>query len=323
MALIKSLIEKKTFLAPMSGISDPAFRLLCKEHGAGVVVTELKSVHGIVEQERILRKKNKNITEFVQFSREEKPIGIQLFGSEIPVVVKAAKIVEPYFDFIDYNMGCPAPHITKQMAGAALMQHPNHNKEMFTALVKAVKKPVTLKMRAGVKDSNAALYKKIGKLAEKTGVKMLTLHPRTVQQGYSGVSDWKKIKNLKKLVDIPVVGNGDIHSYNDVKKMITLTGCDAVMIGRAARGNPYLFDQINKEDMYEVTASMKLDAFKKYVEYAKRFNIAFSDIKTQAMQFTNGIVNSTDLRRSLIQAKDVKYVVDQFEKHVKTLQINA
>lgn len=312
-------VKNKVILAPMSGISDPAFRLLCREYGADIVVTELKSVHGIVEQEKILKKQNKKITEFVQFSRKEKPVGIQLFGSEIDVVVKAAKIVEPYFDFIDYNMGCPAPHITKQMAGAALMQHPTHNQKMFSALVNAVNKPVTLKMRTGVKNTKANLYLKIGRIAEKTGMTMLTLHGRTVQQGYSGRSDWKKIKKLKEKVRIPVVGNGDVTSKEDVKKIKKETGCDAVMIGRAARGNPFLFDQIKKNTSYPVTPQMKLDAFKKYLTYTKNYSIKFSDKKTQAMQFTNGIPHGTKLRREFIQTNTEKDLLKHFKNHVQNV----
>lgn len=311
--------DNPIFLAPMSGISDPAFRLLCREYGADVVVTELKSVHGIVEQEKILRKQNKKITEFVQFSRKEEPVGIQLFGNEIETVVKAAKIVEPYFDFIDYNMGCPAPHITKQMAGAALMQHPDHNKKMFSALVKAVNKPVTLKMRTGVKNTKANLYLKIGKIAQKAGIAMLTLHGRTVQQGYSGESDWTKIKKLKEAVSIPVVGNGDVTSFEDVKRIKQETGCDAVMIGRAARGNPFLFDQIKKEVRYEVTPMMKLNAFKKYLEYAKKYSIKYSDKKTQAMQFTNGISHGSNLRKKFIKTNTTKNLINHFKEHIINL----
>ncbi len=301
------VFKSKAFFAPMAGVSDPAFRLLCKEQGAGLVVTELTSVHAIIAKEKQLREQKKKITDFVEYSDKERPVSVQLFGNDIDLVVKAAKIVEPYFDIIDFNMGCPAPHITNQMAGAALLQEPGHVKELFTRLVKAVKKPVTLKVRAGISDSDKRLFLPIAKIAEEAGVKMVTLHARTLKQGYSGKADWSLIKELKENVKMPVVGNGDIWSPEDAKRMIDETGCDYVMIGRGAMGNPFIFRQVNEyleTGKYDEIALLeKLQAFFNYLEYAKEYNIPFHAIRTQAMQFTKGLKGGSELRLKIGKTK--------------------
>ena len=153
----------KAFLAPMAGVSDPALRIMCKKMGAGLVVTELTSVNAIVAKHKQLESQSKNITEFIEFSEKERPLSVQLFGSDIPALEKAAKIVSPHFDMIDYNMGCPAPHITKQMAGGALLQNSDLTREIFRTLVNAVKKPISLKMRMGVTEENKSLFLEICK----------------------------------------------------------------------------------------------------------------------------------------------------------------
>ena len=237
--------SSKAFLAPMAGVSDPALRLMCKKMGAGLVVTELTSVNAIVAKQKQLQLQMKDITEFIEFSQDERPLSIQLFGSDIVALEKAAKIVEPFFDIIDYNMGCPAPHITKQMAGGALLQNSSLTQEIFKTLVNSVKRPISLKMRIGVNESNKLLFQDIAKIAEREGIQMITLHPRTVSQGYSGHSDWDMIKKLKQIVSVPIIGNGDITSPEIAKKVLDYTGCDYVMIGRGAMGNPFIFEQIN------------------------------------------------------------------------------
>src|SRR3989338_9678666 len=173
----------KAFLAPMAGVSDPALRLVCKELGAGLVVTEFTNIHAIVA----MNKKLPKITQFIEYSNAERPLSCQLFGSEIDVLAKAVKIVEPYFDIIDYNMGCPAPHITCQMAGAALLKEPEKTRAVFRVLVENSTKPVSVKMRAGVGTPDRFL--EIARIAEEEGVSMVTLHARTLKQGYSGKAD--------------------------------------------------------------------------------------------------------------------------------------
>ncbi|MEM4378529.1 MAG: tRNA dihydrouridine synthase DusB [Candidatus Nitrosotenuis sp.] len=299
--------SSRAFLAPMAGVSDVALRMLCKEMGAGLVVTELTSIHAIIAKEHQLKQQNKQINEFIEFSQNEKPIAIQLFGSDLEALEKAAKIVEPYFDLIDYNMGCPAPHITQQMAGGALLQNENLTRKIFRILVSSVKKPVTLKMRAGVE--NQLVFKKIAKIAQEEGIQMITLHARTVKQGYAGKSNWDLIRELKETVDMPVVGNGDITTPEHAKQMLDQTGCDYVMIGRAAMGNPFIFKQIND---YLSTASYqklqpnyKIKAFCKYLDYAALHKIKFTNMKQQAMRFTKGLVGGAQLRSKIMHASTV------------------
>ena len=233
----------KMSIAPMAGITDPA---ICGYFASRwvhylLIATELTSIHSIIAQSA-----KKRLQEFLQFSDEERPLSIQLFGSDIDALAKAAKTVEPYFDLIDYNMGCPAPHITQQMAGGALLQEENLTRNILRTLVEAVDIPVTLKMRAGVTQASRKLFLDIAPIAQDEGIKMITLHPRTVSQGYSGKADWNLIAELKNAVKIPIVGNGDILTPEDAKTMMDSTGCDYVMIGRGAASNPFLFRQINE-----------------------------------------------------------------------------
>lgn len=299
--------SNRAFLAPMAGVSDAALRLLCKEMGAGLVVTELTSIHAIIAKERQLHSQNKQISDFIEFSQKERPIAIQLFGSNLDALQKAAKIVEPYFDLIDYNMGCPAPHITQQMAGGALLQNEDLTRKIFRTLVSSVQKPVTLKMRAGVE--NQLVFKNIAKIAQEEGIQMITLHPRTVKQGYSGKSDWNLIKELKEIVNIPVVGNGDVTTPELAKQILDQTGCDYVMVGRGAMGNPFLFKQINDYldtgSYLHCPPNYKIDIFCRYLEYAAYYKIKFASIKQQAMRFTKGLVDGAKLRPKIMIAKTI------------------
>jgi nifR3 family TIM-barrel protein len=291
----------------MAGVSDPALRLLCKELGAGLVVTELTNIHAIIAKQRQLESENKQIGNFIEYSQKERPLAVQLFGSDLVALQKAAKIVEPFFDMIDYNMGCPAPHITQQMAGGALLQNEALTRKIFRTLVASVQKPVTLKMRAGVE--NQLVFKNIAKIAQDEGIQMITLHARTVRQGYSGKSNWDLIRELKETVEVPVVGNGDITTPEHAKQMMEQTGCDYVMIGRGAMGNPFLFQQINdylNTGTYRSYLPMhKLDVFCKYLDYAINYKIKFANIKQQAMRFTKGFVDGTKLRPKIMFAKTI------------------
>ena len=302
--------KSKAFLAPMAGVSDPALRIMCKNMGAGLDVTELTSVNAIVAKHEQLESQSKNITEFIEFSEKERPLSVQLFGSDIIALEKAAKIVEPHFDMIDYNMGCPAPHITKQMAGGALLQNVDLTREIFRTLVNTVKKPISLKIRIGVTEQNKSLFLNITKIAEREGVQMITLHGRTVSQGYSGHADWDMIKKLKENSSVPIVGNGDITSPEIAKKVLEYTGCDYVMIGRGAMGNPFIFEQINDYLEYgeykHYSLGDRLQAFVDYVELTTKYNIRFANIKQQAIRFTKGTVGGAQLRNRLSAAKNTE-----------------
>lgn len=309
--------SSKAFLAPMAGVSDPALRLQCKKFGAGLVVTEFTNIHSIIAKEKQLKENQETIQKFIEFSESERPLSIQLFGSDLNALEKAAKIVEPYFDIIDYNMGCPAPHITQQMAGGALLQEQNLTKQIFSTLVRTVKKPVTLKIRLGVTEASRYLFKDIAEIAEDEGIQMITLHPRTVSQGYSGNADWKMIKELKEITSIPIVGNGDITTPEDAEKMLNETNCDYVMIGRGAMGNPFLFEQINdylKTGKYEkYSFKNKIDSFFEYLDLTKQYKIKFANIKGQAMRFTKGMKDGSKLRSKITFTKNI----DDLEKIMK------
>jgi nifR3 family TIM-barrel protein len=302
--------SSRAFLAPMAGVSDPALRLQCKKMGAGLVVTEFTNIHSIVAKEKQLKDHMKKITEFIEYSEQERPLSIQLFGSDLSVLEQAAKIVEPYFDIIDYNMGCPAPHITQQMAGGALLQQTNLTQQIFQTLVNAVKKPVTLKIRSGVTDASRFLFKEIAEIAEDEGIQMITLHPRTVNQGYSGTADWNLIKELKEISGIPIVGNGDITTPEDAKNMLDETNCDYVMIGRGAMGNPFLFEQINdylKTNTYhQYSFKDRLDSFFDYLHLTDQYKIKFANLKSQAMRFTKGINGGSKLRAKITVSTNIK-----------------
>ena len=240
-------IHTPIFLAPMAGVTDYSFRIICKEHGAGIVYSEFVSAHGII-------RKNEKTLDMIKFTDEERPIGIQIFGDEPEVMAKAARFVADQFkpDIIDINYGCPVPKITKRGAGSAALKDLCLMEEITSAVVESVPQlPVTVKMRAGW-DSQRIIVEKAGNQLEKAGVKAITLHPRTTKQYFTGKADWSLIKILKQAVSIPVVGNGDIGTADDVKRMFEETGCDAVMIGRAALGNPWIFGEI--KSIFENTA---------------------------------------------------------------------
>ena len=301
--------QNRAFLAPMAGVSDPALRLLARRRGAGLVVTEFTSIHSIVGQARRLEKRSDSVREFLQYSEEERPLAVQLFGSDVKILEKAARIVEPYFDIIDYNMGCPAPHITRQMAGAALLQETNLTRSIFQTLVGAVDKPITLKMRAGINQNDKHRFLDIAALAQDEGISMITLHPRTATQGYSGRSDWSLIRALKKAVKVPVVGNGDITTAEDASRMMQETNCDYVMVGRGAMGNPFLFEQINdylrcgSYRMYAVED--RIGAFFEYLDISAAYGIKLPLLKSQAMRFTRGVPEASRLRERISVAGSV------------------
>ena len=293
----------------MAGVSDPALRLQCRQMGAGLVVTEFTNIHSIIAKQKQLAENKKTIQEFIQHSQKERPLSVQLFGSDVFALEKAARIVEPFFDIIDYNMGCPAPHITKQMAGGALLQEVNLTQQILRTLVNSVKKPVTLKIRSGVTDASKFLFREIAEIAEDEGIQMITLHPRTVSQGYSGHSDWSMIKELKEISSIPIVGNGDILTPEDAKSMLDETNCDYVMVGRGAMGNPFLFEQINdylKNNSYQTySLKDKLDSFFEYLHLTSQYDIKFSNIKSQAMRFTKGLRGGSKLRSRITFCNDI------------------
>ena len=236
-------IENPLFLAPMAGITDHPFRILCREMGAGVVYSEFVSANGIIRG-------NAKTLELMDFTEDERPIGIQLFGEDPDIVGRSARMVYNMFkpDIIDINYGCPVPKVTKRGAGSAALKNLSLMDDMTQAVVEAVPEiPVTIKMRAGW-DHDKLVSTEAGLRLEKIGVAAITLHPRTTKQQFSGESNWQLIKELKATVNIPVIGNGDIRTADDYFRMKDETGCDGVMIGRAALGNPWIFKSIYERE---------------------------------------------------------------------------
>ena len=227
-------LENNVILAPMAGVTDLPFRLLCREMGAGLVCMEMVSAKAIYYN-------NKNTEELLTIHPGEMPASLQLFGSDPEIVADmAARIEERPFSVLDFNMGCPVPKVVNNGEGSALMKNPKLAEELLTKLVKAVKKPVTVKIRKGF-DENSVNAVEIAKIAESCGVAAIAVHGPTRAQYDSGKADWEMIRRVKQAVKIPVIGNGDVDSPQAAKALLETTGCDGVMIGRAAQGNPWIF----------------------------------------------------------------------------------
>lgn len=230
-------LENNLILAPMAGVTDLPFRLLCSEQGVGLAGMEMVSAKAIMYG-------NKNTEGLLAIHPQEGPVSLQLFGSDPKIVSEMAKRIEERpFAVLDINMGCPVPKIVNNGEGSALMREPKLAGEIIAATVKAVKKPVTVKIRKGF-DADHVNAVEIAKIAEDAGAAAVAVHGRTREQFYSGQADWEIITKVKEAVSIPVIGNGDVTDGESAEKMLAQTGCDGVMIGRAARGNPWLFRQI-------------------------------------------------------------------------------
>lgn len=230
-------LENNLILAPMAGVTDPPFRKLCREQGCGLLYTEMVSAKAILYH-------NRNTRELLQVDSAERPIAVQLFGSDPEIVSEmAAQISEGPYDIIDFNMGCPVPKVVNNGEGSALMKNPRLTEQILSALVRKVKKPVTVKLRKGFDESRINAVE-IARIAEACGVAAVAVHGRTRQQFYSGKADREIIRQVKEAVKIPVIGNGDIFTPKDAAQMLEETGCDGLMLARGAQGNPWLFARI-------------------------------------------------------------------------------
>jgi len=300
------------FLAPMAGVTDYAYRVIAKEFGAGVVYSEFVSAHGII-------RKNEKTLNMIKFSEFERPIGIQIFGDTPQVMEDAAKLVYDKFrpDLIDINYGCPVPKVTNKGAGSAALKDLCLMEDITEAVVKAVDKiPVTVKMRAGW-NSESIVSTEAGINLEKIGVKAITLHPRTTVQMYKGSADWDLIKELKENVKIPVIGNGDVKSIDDINRMFGHTKCDGIMIGRAALGNPWFFTQVKKyllnEDFEEITIDERLEICKKHLELLVQTHgevVGSNNMKKHFAWYFKGLKSASMYRKKFVLAKNYSEMKD-------------
>ena len=231
------VMDNPLMLAPMAGVTDLPFRLLCKEQGAGLVCMEMVSAKAIYYN-------NKNTEALLEINTREKPVSLQLFGSDPEIMAAMAHRIEDRpFDILDMNMGCPVPKVVNNGEGSALLKNPELVRKIVTSVVKAVDKPVTVKIRRGF-DEDSVNAVEIAKIIEDCGAAAVAVHGRTREQYYSGKADWDIIRQVKEAVSIPVIGNGDVTSPETAVALMEQTGCDGIMIGRAVRGNPWLFSEI-------------------------------------------------------------------------------
>lgn len=288
------------FLGPMAGVTDLPFRLICKEFGCGMMYTEMVSAKGLLYE-------NDKTNDLLYIDPKEHPIGVQLFGSDPKILSEMAKKVEESnTDFIDINMGCPAPKITKNGEGSALLKTPERIGELVYAVSKELSKPLTIKIRKGFNDENVNAIE-VAKIIEQAGASALALHGRTREQFYSGCADWDIIKAVKENISIPLIGNGDIKVPQDAKHMIEYTGCDAVLIGRAAQGNPWIFSrtvhyletgELLPEPTFEERVKIILKHAKMLIEY-KGEHTGVREMRSHLMAYVKGLHGAADLRRSL------------------------
>ena len=289
-------IEGGLCLGPMAGVSDLPFRRLCKEMGASLLVTEMVSAKAIYF-------KNKNTEPLMKIDKDEHPVALQLFGSDPDIIALiAAQIENRDFDIFDFNMGCPVPKIVNNGEGSALMKNPKLVEEILSKLVKSVKKPVTLKIRKGFNEDNINAVE-IAKIAEASGVSAIAVHARTREQYYSGKADWSIIKAVKSTVNIPVIGNGDVTDGKSAEEMYEYTGCDGIMIARAARGNPWIFREIRdyfcsktvEKPAKDEVIDMILKHCRLQMEYDDEI-MAVRKMRKHVAWYTHGMKGSSTLR---------------------------
>ena len=311
-------IKNRVVLAPMAGISNRAYLKIAQEMGCGWAITEL------ISAEAIVRNNQKTFDMLNGIEKLTMPISIQLFGANKESLAKAAKIITNKYPnvLIDINMGCPVPKVAMHAhAGSGLLKEPDKVYEIVNSVVKAVSVPVTVKIRSGW-DSHSINALEIAKICEKAGAKAITIHARTRAQGYSGKADCNIIKEVKQNVNIPVIGNGDVKTPLDAKKMLDITGCDAIMIGRAALGNPFIIKNTihylkTGELLKKPATKEKINMIKKHLDYLvqiKPEKTALLEMRTNACYYLKGISNTSSIKKEHFQTKTKKEFLKIIEK---------
>ena len=300
-------IKNKVALGPMAGVTDLPFRLLCKEQGCGLIYTEMVSAKAILYN-------NKNTIDLLKSDESERPVALQLLGSEPDIMAEiAGRVSEGPYDFIDVNMGCPVPKIVNNGEGSALMKNPKLAADIIAAMVKKSKKPVTVKIRKGFDDTSVNAVE-VAKRLEQAGASLIAIHGRTREQFYSGQADWDIIRQVKEAVGIPVIGNGDIRAPKDAKRMIDETGCDMIMIGRAARGNPWIFKQVSeyletgaiiKQPSIEEVKTMILRHCKMLVEYKGEYT-GIREMRKHVAWYIFGYPHAAALRNAVNMVESIR-----------------
>lgn len=299
-------IKNQVVFAPMAGVSNISYRQIIKEMGVGLIYSEMISTMGIVYN-------GKKTIDLINFNENERPISIQIFGSDLKSFVEAAKYIEENFhpDIIDINMGCPVPKVAiKSQAGSALLKDPNKIYEIVKAVVDNTNTPITVKIRSGWDDKHINAVE-VAKKIESAGASAIAIHSRTRSQGYSGNANWNIIKEVKQSVKIPVIGNGDITSPELAKQMLDETGCDAIMVGRATLGNPWIIKEIvhyldTNELLPKPTKIERIEMIKTHYNLLKKYSNtthALLEIRTHALWYLKGIPGTKEIKTKICQAK--------------------
>ena len=307
-------LENNVILAPMAGVRDLPFRLLCKEQGVGLLCMEMVSAKAILY-------KNKNTEDLMKIEEEERPVSLQLFGSDPHIMSEIAKQIEERpFEILDINMGCPVPKVVNNGEGSALMKNPKLVGEIVSSIVKAIKKPVTVKIRKGFDDDhiNAA---EIAKIIEDSGAAAVAVHGRTRQQFYSGEADWEIIRRVKEAVSIPVIGNGDVNSPERAKAIMDQTGCDGIMVGRAAQGNPWIFGQIlHYLETGELLPKPTLEDVKQMIVRHAALQLKYKgeytgirEMRKHVSWYTTGFPGSARLRAAVNEVETMEQLLEMVE----------
>ena len=311
-------IRPATVLAPMAGITDTAFRrFILRMGGCGLLMTEFTSSDGIMHDSRLKPGRTKFSARYLAFTPEERPITSQLFGSDPNIIADAARMCEDLgFDIVDLNLGCPVKKVVKCNGGSGLLRDLPLIERILRAGRAAVRIPFTLKYRSGWRDGEIVATQ-VARLAEDCGLNAIALHARTREQGFAGKADWRHIADVKQAVRIPVIGNGDVETPEDATRMIAETGCDGVMIGRAAASNPWIFRQITQfRDYGSYETPTELDRFEMIRDYfsilvEERHPECMGRMKQFAKYFTHGVVNGSSLRRAIHDSHTADEIVEK------------